>query len=120
MQSSIEQLVQQRLMDMIGKEILLRIVEVDKKSRHLKLSQRLHANNKPVSEELEIGSIHTGIIVSISAAFVTVDLGGIRGKLFSKQPTPDQSKFIDLSTTLRLGQAIKVIIIQKEKNVCFL
>lgn len=126
MQGTLEQFAQQRLMNMRGKEILLRVVEVDRTKQHLKLSQRLHdinklgENHKGLSDEFEIGSVHKGFITSINTVLVTVDLGGVIGKLPSKQPSLDQSKFVDLSTILRLGQEIEVTLIKKQRKAFLL
>lgn len=124
-QRSTEQLVQQELKNMRGKDILLRVIEVDQKNQHLKLSQQLYPNGelKPgyqrLLDELRIDDVCKGVVTSISASFVSIDLGGIIGKLPSKQPI-DQLGFTDLSTILHIGQEIKVTIIKKRRNTFWL
>jgi ribosomal protein S1 len=111
-----KQFAQQKMKEMKGKEILLRVVEVDKRSRFLKLSQHLYPDNKRRPEEFDIGSSCNGIVASVNPVFITVNLGGVIGKLPSKQPAADQSRFIDLSTILRIGQEIEVIVIRRQKH----
>lgn len=114
MQSSMLQLAQQSLANSKGKEMLLRIVEVDRQKNHLKCSQKLHPNGRTILDMLEVGSVYDGMVASISAHFVRVDLNGIMGKLPSKQYIPSSPEFIDLATVLHLGQIIKVIIVKKQ------
>jgi ribosomal protein S1 len=112
----LEQIIQQKMKEMKGKEILLRVVEVDKANRILKLSQHLYIANEKRPEEFDIGSIYNGIVASVNTVFITVNLGGVIGKLPSKQPVSDQTRFIDLSTLLHIGQEIEVIVIKRQKH----
>lgn len=115
-QSSVVQLARQSLANLGGEEVLLRIVEMDKERKHLKLSQKLYQKEKAVLDIFEIGSTHIGIIVSMNVVFVRVDLAGVMGRLPAKQPIPNQSKLLDLTTVLHIGQEVKVNIVRNQGN----
>ena len=114
-QSSIVQLAQQKLAN-LKEEIVLRIVEIDRKKNYLKLSQRLHPNEETILDRFEIGSIHIGVITSINSMLIQVDVDGVIGRLRSKQPIPNQPKILDLTTVLHPGQEIKVNILKNQDN----
>ncbi|BCL79810.1 hypothetical protein ccbrp13_22750 [Ktedonobacteria bacterium brp13] len=116
-EASFRQFVQQSWNDLTGKEILLRIVELDKAKNYLQLSQKLHIKVTATAEQFTIGHVYTGMIISINSARVIVDLDGIQGRFLSRKITPDQPGFLDLSTVLRLGQEIGVRVTGMQEDV---
>jgi ribosomal protein S1 len=116
-EAALLQVVQQSWNDLTGKEILLRIVALDRARNYLQLSQKLHVAVTATAEQFTIGHVYTGMIIALNSAFVTVDLDGIQGRLPAKKSTPDQQGFLDLSTVLRSGQEIKVRVVGIQDNV---
>ncbi len=98
---------------MRGQEILLGITEIDAKNSILKLSQQLYTKR---NAEFHVDSEYSGFIVSIRPTCITVGLRGMRGILYPKQNIPGQRKIIDLTTLLRLGQEITVVITKKHND----
>lgn len=75
----------ERLLDMVGKPIGLRVVEVDRQRRRLIFSQRQayrawqRRRRRRLLEELEVGQRRSGVVSSITDFGIFVDLGGVDG-----------------------------------------
>lgn len=75
----------ERLLEMVGKPIGLRVVEVDRQRRRLIFSQRQayrawqRRRRRRLLEELEVGQRRSGVVSSITDFGVFVDLGGVDG-----------------------------------------
>jgi len=75
----------ERLLDMVGKPIGLRVLEVDRQRRRLIFSQRQayrawqRRRRRRLLEELEVGQRRSGVVSSITDFGVFVDLGGVDG-----------------------------------------
>lgn len=123
-----EERIQQELKEMKGKEILLRVIGVDRESEYPRFSLYVYDNeelktrkrqSQQLLEELQPGDTYKGIVTSINNHIVNVDLNGVRGKLPSFSLT-DQPLHVDPLTIVQVGQEITVMIVRKQRDFFWL
>jgi len=68
-----------KLLDLIGTEISVRIINIDEDDRRIILSEReaLKEEKEKIMEELEIGKIFDGVVSGVSSYGLFVTIGGI-------------------------------------------
>jgi len=68
-----------KLLDLIGIEIKVRIINIDEEDKRIILSEReaLKEEKEKIMEELEIGKIFDGIVSGVSSYWLFVTIGGI-------------------------------------------
>lgn len=108
-----EEAARQSLKDLTGKERLMRIVELDRKSSHLVLSQMLSTEAVRL-DNFDIGRVYTGLVYTIDPVYIRLHLQGVTGWLPAKHHLPNQEAVLDLSTVLHLGQEVQVRVAKKQ------
>ncbi|KAK9288120.1 hypothetical protein L1049_016568 [Liquidambar formosana] len=93
--------------ELLGKELPLKILEVDKEQSKLVLSNRKAMADSQV--QLGIGSVVTGTVQSLKPYGAFVDIGGINGLLHVSQISHD--RISDIATVLQPGDTLKVMIL---------
>ncbi|MBN2048030.1 MAG: S1 RNA-binding domain-containing protein [Anaerolineaceae bacterium] len=113
---------EERWGDMVGEDIDVRVIEVDRNRRRLILSERAanpetrESIKEKVIEELEIGEVRTGRVTSLASFGAFVNISGADGLVHISEISWDRIK--DPSEVLEVGQEVevKVISIVKEKK----
>ena len=107
---------------MVGEEIEVSIIEVDRERRRLILSERLACGEtrdsirEKVIEDLEIGSVLTGKITSVANFGIFVNVNGADGLVHISELSWDEVS--DPSEKYKVGQSVnvKVISIDEDKK----
>lgn len=97
------------LESLVGQLLTANFLEVDRERNKLILSQREIARACAI-EQLQVGELSEGKIVSIKPYGVFVDLNGITGLLHIKQIS--NSHVDSLTTLFKVGQSIKVMVLE--------
>jgi len=113
---------EQRWSKMIGEEISVRIIEVDKSRRRLICSERAASNEsrqaikERVIEELQEGEVHTGRVTSLADFGAFVNINGADGLVHLSELSWDRIQHP--KEILEVGQEVqvKVINIDREKK----
>jgi len=109
-----------RLRSMVGKEIMLKVIEVDRRRRRLILSQLAAAKEwraarrKRLLEELEAGQVRTGRISQITSFGLFVNLGGLDGLVHVSELS--WGRIENPAEVYRIGQRIKVKVLSVDKE----
>ncbi|NOZ45004.1 MAG: S1 RNA-binding domain-containing protein [bacterium] len=69
----------EKLLDLIGHEIEVRIINIDEEDKRIILSEReaLRENKEKIMAELEVGKIFDGVVSGVSSYGLFVTIGGI-------------------------------------------
>ncbi len=104
----------------IGRDIVVRIIEVDRKRKRLVMSEQAaqrawqEQQRKEFIERLEVGQVLHGVVRSVTNFGVFVDLGGVDGLIhlseLSWQPVKHPSQ------VLRVGDEVDVRVIHLDKE----
>ena len=106
---------EERWAGMIGEDILVKVVEVDRARNRLILSERLamreqRARQKArLLEELQVGEVRTGRVISMTDFGVFVDLGGADGLVHLSELT--WKPIAHPKELVKVGQTVKVRVI---------
>jgi small subunit ribosomal protein S1 len=109
-----------RLRSMVGKEIMLKVIEVDRRRRRLILSQLAAAKEwraarrQRLLEELEAGQVRTGRISQITDFGLFVNLGGLDGLVHVSELS--WGRIENPSEVYRIGQRVKVKVLHVDKD----
>lgn len=111
---------EQRWAKMIGEEISVRIIEVDRSRRRLICSERAASSEsrqsikERVIEELEEGEVHTGRVTSLADFGAFVNINGADGLVHLSELSWDRIKHPN--EILEVGQEVKVKVINIDKE----
>ncbi|MCD6345088.1 MAG: S1 RNA-binding domain-containing protein, partial [Anaerolineae bacterium] len=109
-----------RLNAMVDKQIMLKVIEVNRQRRRLILSQRAAskewraARRQRLLEELEAGQIHTGRISQITNFGLFVNLGGLDGLVHVSELS--WGRVENPADAYRIGQRIKVKVLNVDRE----
>lgn len=111
---------EQRWARMIGEEISVRIIEVDRERRRLILSERNASSEsrqslkERVIEELEVGEVRTGRVTSLADFGAFVNISGADGLVHLSELSWDHIQHP--REVLEVGQEVKVKVINVDKE----
>ncbi|MFQ5340514.1 MAG: S1 RNA-binding domain-containing protein [Anaerolineae bacterium] len=111
---------QERLSQMIGQELPLKIIEVNRRQRRLILSERAAwrewraEQKKRLLAGLEVNDVRTGTVTSLAEFGAFVDLGGADGLIHLSELSWDRGK--KPSDALRVGDEVEVKIISLDRE----
>ncbi|HSG41557.1 MAG TPA: S1 RNA-binding domain-containing protein [Anaerolineales bacterium] len=113
---------EQRWQKMVGEDITVRVIEVDRERRRLILSEKAASNEsrqsikERVLEELNVGEVHTGRVTSIANFGAFININGADGLVHLSEISWDHIEHP--KEVLEVGQEIdvKVINIDEEKK----
>lgn len=111
---------QDRLNQMVGQELPLKIIEVNQKQRRLILSERAawrewrSEQKKRLLENLEVGDVRTGTVSSLADFGAFVDLGGADGLIHISELSWDHGK--KPSDVVQVGDKVDVKIIDIDRE----
>jgi small subunit ribosomal protein S1 len=104
----------------VGKQIPLKVVEVDRKRRRLIMSERAarrrwqREHRKQLLDDIQVGEVRTGIVRSLSEFGAFVDLGGADGLIHISElawfPVAHPSE------VLKVGQEVEVKVLRVDKQ----
>lgn len=110
----------ENLEEYLGKELRLRVIEIDKEKQRVVLSQKVildeehEQRQKELWETLQVGDIKTGIVKRITNFGAFIDIGDIEGLLHVSELA--WGRVNHPSDVLKEGQEIKVKIIGLDKE----
>jgi len=105
----------EKLLDLIGQEIEVRIINIDEEEKRIILSEReaLKENKEKIMAELEVGKIFDGVVSGVSSYGLFVTIGGIvEGLVHISELTYGHVNNIDRLGTV--GDKVKVKVIGLE------
>lgn len=111
---------QERLSQMIGRELPLKIIEVNRRQRRLILSERAAwrewraEQKRRLLADLEVGDVRTGTVTSLADFGAFVDLGGADGLIHLSELSWDRGK--KPSDVLGIGDEVEVKIISLDRE----
>lgn len=108
--------------DVVGEEIEVRVIEVDRNRRRLILSERAASSEtreslkEKVIDSLEVGDVYTGRVTSLASFGAFVNINGADGLVHLSEISWDRIN--DPSEVLEVGQEVevKVISVVREKK----
>jgi small subunit ribosomal protein S1 len=108
--------------DVVGEQIEVRVIEVDRNRRRLILSERAASSEtreslkEKVIDSLEVGDVYTGRVTSLASFGAFVNINGADGLVHLSEISWDRIN--DPSEVLEVGQEVevKVISVVKEKK----
>ena len=119
-----EELFERSLEQMKGKTIPLKVIEVDRTRNHLLLSQHLYTEEELLArrlreaqllQEIQLGDIRKGIVISLTRSMVSVDLEGVDGWM-PRHFLSLQNHRIDPHDVLHIGQEIEVMVLENDRR----
>jgi small subunit ribosomal protein S1 len=123
-QISPEERFKHHLEQLRGKEMQLKVTEVDRTRNHLILSQQLYTeeereamriHREHVLRELQPGDIRRGVVTSLTHVRVFVDVEGIEGWI-PRHFLSLQNHRIDPHDVLHIGQEIEVMVLENDRQ----
>lgn len=108
------------LMDMVGKEITVKVIEVNRKRRRLVFSQRLaerenrQARKEELLEKLQEGNIREGVVSGLCDFGAFVDLGGADGLVHISELA--WHRVTHPEEVVAVGQKVEVYILHLDEN----
>ncbi len=121
-QISPEERFKRHLEQLRGKEMLLKVIEVDRTRNHLLLSQQLSTEEEhqakrsrqaQILQEIQPGDIQKGIVTSFTQSMVLVNVEGVDGWMSSRYLSLQNSR-IDPHDVLHIGQEIEVMVLDND------
>lgn len=109
-----------KLQGMIGRELQLKIIEINRERKHLILSERLaqqewrQRRREELLEELKPGEVRRGVVSNIANFGAFVDLGGAEGLIHIDQLA--WSRVEHPSQMLKVGQEVEVEVLSIDKD----
>jgi predicted RNA-binding protein with RPS1 domain len=109
-----------KLQSMIGRELQLKIIEINRERKHLILSERLaqqewrQRRREELLEELKPGEVRRGVVSNIANFGAFVDLGGAEGLIHIDQLA--WSRVEHPSQMLKVGQEVEVEVLSIDKD----
>jgi predicted RNA-binding protein with RPS1 domain len=109
-----------KLQGMIGRELQLKIIEINRERKHLILSERLaqqewrQRRREELLEELKPGEVRRGVVSNIANFGVFVDLGGAEGLIHIDQLA--WSRVEHPSQMLKVGQEVEVQVLSVDRE----
>ena len=104
-----------RLSELIGRELKLKIIEVDRRRNRLILSERLAEREmraqqrEQLLKELEVGQTREGVVSNLCSFGAFVDLGGADGLVHISEIS--WSRVEDPGEVLRVGEKVEVCVL---------
>src|SRR5579883_1594408 len=117
-QLSREELFERARANMVGKEILLKVVEVDRERNHLILTQKLYSEEERearqqraegLAQELRPGDVRRGTVVALMRSTIRLDIEGLMG--FVHWGHLSEQRVNDPREVVQLGQEIEVMVL---------
>lgn len=111
---------QERLRQMVGHELPLKIIEVDRRKRRLILSERAAwrewraEQKKRLLEDIEVGDVRKGTVSSLADFGAFVDLGGADGLIHISELSWDRGK--KPSDVVQVGEEVEVKVINVDRE----
>src|SRR5260370_6489352 len=108
-----------KLQGIIGRELQLKIIEINRERKHLILSERLaqqewrQRRREELLEELKPGEVRRGVVSNIANFGAFVDLGGAEGLIHIDQLA--WSRVNHPSEVLKVGQEVEVQVLSVDK-----
>ena len=109
-----------KLLNMVGKELQLRIIEINRERDRLILSERLaqqewrQQRREELLEELKPGEVRRGVVSNLANFGAFVDLGGAEGLVHLSQLA--WSSVNHPSEVLKVGQEVEVQVLSVDKD----
>lgn len=106
--------------DMLEEPILAKVIEVDRSRNRLILSERAAAREardvlkERLIDDLEVGEIRTGHVISLADFGAFVDIGGADGLIHSSEIS--WKRVSHPSDVLKVGQKVKVKVLSLDKK----
>jgi small subunit ribosomal protein S1 len=106
--------------DMLDEPILAKVIEVDRSRNRLILSERAAAREsrdvlkERLIDELEVGEVRTGHVISLADFGAFVDIGGADGLVHSSEIS--WKRVSHPSDVLKVGQEVKVKVLSLDKK----
>lgn len=113
-----QELFERALANMEGKEMLLKVVEVDHERNHLVLTQKLYSEQERearqqraegLAQELRPGDICRGTVVALMRSAIRLDIEGLMG--FVHRGHLSEQRVNDPREVVQLGQEIEVMVL---------
>ncbi len=110
----------ERLRQMVGQTIGLRVIEVDRRRRRLILSQRQayrtwqRKRKQRLLEELQVGERRRGVVSSIVDFGVFVDLGGADGLVHISELS--WGRVDDPREVVKIGDEVEVVVLEVDRE----
>ncbi len=111
---------QDPLSQMVGRELPLKVIEVDQRKRRLILSERAawrewrEAQKERLIESLQVGDVRKGTVTSLAKFGAFVDLGGADGLIHITELSWDRGKKPE--DVLQVGQEVEVKVIHVDRE----
>jgi len=111
---------EERFNKMIGEDIEVGVIEVDRERHRLILSERLaygetrDSIREKVIDDLELGSVLTGKITSVASFGIFVNVNGIDGLVHVSELSWDEIS--DPAEKFKVGQSVQVKVINVDKD----
>ncbi len=109
-----------RLSNLIGQELSLKIIEMDRRRNRLILSERLaerdlrNQQREELLDTLEVGTVRRGVVSNLCSFGAFVDLGGADGLVHISELS--WSRVEDPSEVVRVGQQVDVYILSLDRE----
>jgi len=107
----------EKLLDLIGKELRVRIINIDEEEKRIILSEReaLKEERESILKELEVGKIFEGVVSGISSYGLFVTIGGtVEGLVHISEITYGHVN--DIDKLGKIGDVVKVKVIGLENG----
>ncbi len=117
-QLSREELFERARANMVGKEILLKVIEVDRGRNHLVLTQKLYTEEErearrqraeELVRDLRPGDTCRGTVVALMETAIRIDIEGLTG--FVHRGHLSEQRIHNLHEAVQLGQEIEVMVL---------
>ena len=112
----------ERFKDMVGKKLMLKVIEMDRSRNRLILSERQamrefrRQQKEKLLSELQVGSVHEGVVSSLAPFGAFVDLGGADGLIhlteLSWRRVQDPTEVVSIGDKVN----VKVISVDRERR----
>jgi len=111
-----------RFKDLVGKKLMLKVIEMDRSRKRLILSERQamrdfrRQQKEKLLSELQVGSVHEGVVSSLAPFGAFVDLGGADGLIhlteLSWRRVQDPTEVVSIGDKVN----VKVISVDRERR----
>ena len=108
-----------KLLELLGKEIKVRIINIDEEEKRIILSEReaLKEERESILKELEVGKIFEGVVSGISSYGLFVTIGGtVEGLVHISEITYGHVNDIDKLGKIVMLLRLKLLVLKMEKS----
>jgi small subunit ribosomal protein S1 len=109
-----------RFKDLVGKKLMLKVIEMDRSRNRLILSERQamrefrRQQKEKLLSELQVGSVHTGVVSSLAPFGAFVDLGGADGLIHLTELS--WRRVQDPTEVVSIGEEVEVKVISVDRE----